>query len=95
MLDFIMQDWILDLGWIVTKIIVVIGPLLATLIADLVSEQFPGKSLTRFEFKAMNPVFDLNAFHVCGINPNQNGQLELWIKDHADVLCMKASATLV
>ena len=71
------------------------GPLLATLIADLVSEQFPGKNLTRFEFKAMNPVFDLNAFHVCGINPNQNGQLELWIKDHADVLCMKASATLV
>jgi hypothetical protein len=42
----------------------------------------------------MNPVFDLNSFHVCGINPNQNGQLELWIKDHADVLCMKASATL-
>ena len=28
MLDFIMQDWILDLGWIVAKIMVVIGPLL-------------------------------------------------------------------
>ena len=28
MLEFIMQDWILDLGWIVTKILVVIGPLL-------------------------------------------------------------------
>ena len=28
MLDFIMQDWILELGWIVAKIMVVIGPLL-------------------------------------------------------------------
>ena len=28
MLDFIMQDWILNLGWIVAKIMVVIGPLL-------------------------------------------------------------------
>ena len=75
--------------------LIVHGPLLATFISDLISEQVPGKNLTRFEFKAMNPVFDLNAFHVCGVNPNQNGQLELWIKDHADVLCMKASATLV
>ena len=28
MLNFIMQDWILELGWIVAKIMVVIGPLL-------------------------------------------------------------------
>ena len=28
MLDFIMQDWVLDLGWIVAKIMLVIGPLL-------------------------------------------------------------------
>ena len=28
MMDFFMQEWILDLGWIVAKIMVVIGPLL-------------------------------------------------------------------
>ena len=28
MMDFIMQDWVLDLGWIVAKIMIVIGPLL-------------------------------------------------------------------
>ncbi len=27
-MDFIMQDWVLDLGWIVAKIMIVIGPLL-------------------------------------------------------------------
>ncbi|MDD9960005.1 MAG: MaoC family dehydratase N-terminal domain-containing protein [Gammaproteobacteria bacterium] len=75
--------------------LIVHGPLLATLLVDLLAEQFPEKSLQRFEFRAMNPVFDLNPFDVCGSNPDQNGNLNLWIKDHNNALCMQARANIV
>lgn len=75
--------------------LIVHGPLLATLIVDLLCDQFPDKTLSKFEFKAMYPVFDLNSFDVCGVNPDEDGQLELWVKDHEDALCMKASAKIV
>ncbi len=75
--------------------LIVHGPLLATLLVDLLVEQFPDRTLQRFEFKAMNPVFDLNPFEVCGSDPDQEGNLNLWIKDHANALCMQAKANIV
>lgn len=74
--------------------LIVHGPLLATLLIDLLVSQFPDKVVSRFEFKALSPVFDLNSFAVCGSNINDEGQVDLWIKGHEDALCMKANATV-
>ena len=75
--------------------LIVHGPLLATLLVDLLSEQFPGKTLSQFEFKAMRPVFDLDIFEVCGSIPDNEGKLQLWIKGPDDALCMRSNAVIV
>ena len=74
--------------------LVVHGPLLATLLAELLGETFPDRTMEYFEFKALRPVFDLKPFKVCGVDPNQNNTARLWIQDHHDALCMEASAVL-
>ena len=70
------------------------GPLLATLMIKLFADHFPEKQLTKFEFTAMEPVFDLDPFRVCGLNPNKKNNAELWIKNHTGSLCMKGLATI-
>ena len=45
--------------------LVVHGPLLATLLMHLVQTQVaPGRSLARFEFRALKPTFDIGGFHL-------------------------------
>ena len=75
--------------------LIVHGPLLATLLVDLLSEQFPDKTLSQFEFKAMRPVFDLDTFEVCGSIPDNEGNLQLWIKGPDDALCMHSNAVII
>ena len=74
--------------------LVVHGPLLATLLCDLLLESLPGCKLEKFEFKAMHPVFDLNDFKVCGLQPDEHNVSRLWIQDHNGSLCMDAAATV-
>ncbi len=74
--------------------LVVHGPLLATLLLDLLAQSHPDKAVTQFEFKAMRPVFDLQAFQLCGLDPDQGGRAALWVKDHDGFLCMEATATV-
>lgn len=71
--------------------LIVHGPLLATLLVELLWSHAPDAVMTSFEFKAMRPVFDINSFRVCG-KQNESGEYELWIQDHQGFLCMKASA---
>ena len=47
--------------------LVVHGPLIATLLLDLLHRQRPAAQVARFEFKAIRPTFDGNHFHVCGM----------------------------
>ena len=75
--------------------LVVHGPLLATLLVDSLLENVAGAILTKFEFKALHPVFDLNDFQVCGLLPDAEGHCKLWIQDHQGSLCMDASATVL
>ena len=75
--------------------LIVHGPLLATLLVDLLSEQFQDKTLSKFEFKAMKPVFDLDTFEVCGSIPDNEGKLQLWIKGPDDALCMHSNAVII
>src|SRR5262249_30551536 len=46
--------------------LVVHGPLIATLLLQLVAERKPEQAVTRFEFKAIRPTFDLGSFEIHG-----------------------------
>ena len=46
--------------------LIVHGPLIATLLMDLLRRQLPDADVASFRFKAVRPTFDLNPFHVNG-----------------------------
>ncbi|CAB1221788.1 hypothetical protein [Acinetobacter bouvetii] len=69
--------------------LIVHGPLLATLLLHHFTQQYPHKQVTHFEFRAVNPVFDFNEFHICG--DIQADQGALWIEKTDGQICMKAS----
>jgi 3-methylfumaryl-CoA hydratase len=71
--------------------LVVHGPLIATLLLDLLRRERPHASVRRFAFKAQRPVFDLHAFDVCG-REESPGRASLWARDHEGALAMQASA---
>lgn len=73
--------------------LIVHGPLIATLLMELLHRHWNSENIKTFEFKALRPVFDLNRFRVCG-NTEADGKVSLWIQDHESFLCMKATATL-
>jgi len=74
--------------------LVVHGPLLATFLLELLTDNYPNATLSGFSFKAMKPVFDIESFQVCGNKPDNTGNAKLWIADNAGNLCMEARAEL-
>lgn len=74
--------------------LVVHGPLLATLLLELFTDNYPKATLSQFSFKAMKPVFDTDSFQLCGDEPDDEGNARLWVADGAGNLCMEASAGL-
>src|SRR5215813_7636597 len=46
--------------------LIVHGPLVATLLLDLLRREMPRASVRRFYFKALRPLFDIHRFTVCG-----------------------------
>jgi 3-methylfumaryl-CoA hydratase len=72
--------------------LIVHGPLIATLLVDLLERQRPGVSLRRFAFKAVRPAFDIHPLSVHGQWQAQAGHADLWARDHAGWLLMKAQA---
>ncbi|MCD6680619.1 MAG: MaoC family dehydratase N-terminal domain-containing protein [Burkholderiaceae bacterium] len=73
--------------------LVVHGPLIATLLLDLLHRERPAARVARFEFKAVRPLFDTNAFEVCGRAAGERS-FDLWARDHEGRLAMQASAEL-
>jgi 3-methylfumaryl-CoA hydratase len=73
--------------------LVVHGPLVATLLLDLLREHLPAAAVASFEFRALRPVFDINHFFVCGEHL-ADGRIHLWARDHQGWLTMDARATL-
>ena len=63
------------------------GPLLATLMTDLVRRNLPGRAIRHFHFRAVKPVFDDAPFEVCG-KPGDAGGVALWVRDAAGELCV-------
>ena len=74
--------------------LIVHGPLIATLLMDLLRRQQPSAEVACFEFKAVRPTFDLHPFQLQG-QPSPDGRsVHLWAQDHEGWLTMDATATL-
>jgi 3-methylfumaryl-CoA hydratase len=73
--------------------LVVQGPLIATLLLDFVSRERPTAKVSRFEFKAVSPLFDGAAFEVC-LKDAEANRLQLRARNPAGGLAMQASAEL-
>ena len=72
--------------------LVVHGPLIATLLLDLLHRNAPGAVVAAFRFKAVRPTFDLHPFQVNGLR--EGNTVRLWAQDHQGWLTMEATATL-
>ncbi|HEX7007938.1 MAG TPA: MaoC family dehydratase N-terminal domain-containing protein [Alphaproteobacteria bacterium] len=72
--------------------LVVHGPLLATLMLDLVRREAPGRTIERFSFRGMRPVFDTAPFEVAGAPATDGTEVALWITESSGAVAMRASA---
>jgi 3-methylfumaryl-CoA hydratase len=72
--------------------LIVHGPLIATLLVDLLRRNLPQARVRRFSFRAMRPLFDIRRFTVCG--RREEKRIALWARDHEGWLAMDASADL-
>lgn len=75
------------------KGLVVHGPLLATLLLDLLRREHPKAWVQSFEFRALGTIFDTDTFSVHGRQENGSG-FELWARRPDGTLGMKAKATI-
>jgi 3-methylfumaryl-CoA hydratase len=73
--------------------LVVHGPLIATLLIDLLRRQLPQATICRFAFKAVSPLFDIHRFTVCG-RADGPQQFSLWARNHEGRLAMQAGAEI-
>jgi 3-methylfumaryl-CoA hydratase len=74
--------------------LIVHGPLIATLLLDLLRHRMPDAEIERYEFRAVRPTFDINHFFVCG-EPQADGKtIHLWARDHEGWLTMDATAVI-
>ena len=74
--------------------LIVHGPLIATLLVDLVRRHVPDAFVKSFHFKAVRPTFDLHPFWLNG-QPSADGKtVQLWAQDHEGWLTMQGMAEL-
>jgi len=74
--------------------LVVHGPLIATLLMDLLRHHAPGADVAAFRFKALRPTFDGRPMRVNGQPDGDGKTVRLWAQDHEGWLTMDAVATL-
>ena len=77
--------------------LIVHGPLIATLLLELLRERMPRATLSRFAFRAVSPLFALvepMPFDVCGRPAEDGTSVDLWARDADGGLAMQATATL-
>lgn len=72
--------------------LVVHGPLLGTLLIDLIRRNVTDKRLATFGFRAQRPVFDISPFMVQGRRDGDD--VTVWALDNGGDLAMKATGTL-
>ena len=74
--------------------LIVHGPLIATLLLDLLHRNMPDATVTQFSFRAVGPIFDIEPFTVCGQPVDDGRSVKLWAKNNSGELAMQAEATL-
>ena len=74
--------------------LIVHGPLIATLLMDLLRRQMPEAEVASFHFKAVWPTFDQHPLQVNGALQADGKTVKLWAQDHAGWLTMDATAIL-
>lgn len=74
--------------------LVVHGPLIATLLLDLLRRELPQARVKAFTFRAMRPLLDTAPFMVCG-RQEQAHTVALWAQDAQGNLAMQATADLL
>jgi 3-methylfumaryl-CoA hydratase len=73
--------------------LVVHGPLIATLLVDLLARNRPQTTLRSYAFRALRPLFDTANFLTCGLPDEAKRSARLWTRDAAGALTMDATAT--
>lgn len=73
--------------------LVVHGPLIATLLLDLLCDAHPKRTVAQFEFRAQRPLFDTADFVVAGALTDQR-TCSLWATDASGAVAMDATAVL-
>ncbi len=74
--------------------LIVHGPLIATLLIELLRRNLPQAQLATFSFRAVSPLFDTESFTVCGTPDTDGSTVRLWAKNARGELAMQAEATL-
>jgi 3-methylfumaryl-CoA hydratase len=74
--------------------LVVHGPLIATLLLDLLRRKLPDAKVLRFGFRAVKPTFDVAPFQVCGRRGGDGKTIRLWARHTDGALAMDATAIL-
>ena len=71
--------------------LVVHGPLITTLLLDLLRRHVPEGRLTRFTTRAVSPLFDTAPFLVCG-GPDEGEGIRVWAQNSSGGVTMEATA---
>jgi 3-methylfumaryl-CoA hydratase len=74
--------------------LVVHGPLIATLLLDLLRRNLADTNVTSLSFRAIRPLFDMAPFSVCGKVAPEGKTAQLWAVDSEGWLAMDATAGL-
>jgi 3-methylfumaryl-CoA hydratase len=74
--------------------LVVHGPLIATLLVDLLRHALPHAYVAAFSFRASSPLFDGTPFYVRGQPSHDGASVRLWAESVHGTLAMDATATL-
>jgi 3-methylfumaryl-CoA hydratase len=72
--------------------LVVHGPLIATLLLQLLAEHSPEKTVTRFQFKAIRPTFDTASFELHGEPSEDPDSIRLWSTNGRGETAVEAEA---
>jgi 3-methylfumaryl-CoA hydratase len=74
--------------------LVVHGPLIATLLMELLRRYLPEEQIRSFTYRAVSPLFHIEPFQVCGRRGSALSEISLWAQTQAGRLAMTAAATL-
>jgi 3-methylfumaryl-CoA hydratase len=72
--------------------LVVHGPLIATLLVDLLRRSRPDAVLRGYSFRALRPLCDTAPFWTCGEPDEASRTAQLWTRDAEGAITMKATA---